>query len=150
MRRSLRLIVLLLLMTAIPVRGAIGASLVLCGPGNNGNAPTAQVFTSAMHHGDRSPGTPHDHEHAAHGDVHDHGAAGPAHGHDGGSGDAVDPAQTTCSMCAACSAGGSGLLAAPFTVPVVDHVDDVFPPVLVHFERRPPDGLERPPHTSLV
>lgn len=151
MRRSLRLIFLVLLMTAVPVRGAIGASMVLCDPAYGGSA-TALQFTAALgHHGNLwSVATVHDHQqHALVGEVRDHGAAGSAHDL-GGLGNAEDPAKATCSMCAACCAGGSILLSAALNVPVVEHVDALFPPVLVRFERRPPDGLERPPHTHLV
>ena len=150
MRRSLRLIFLLLLMTAVPVRSAIGASMMMCGPGPGGPTSALQFSAAAMHHGNHpSLGAVPDHDVFTGTDGDNHATGTSAHDKIA-LGSATHPTTDTCSLCAACCAGGSTLIPAALTVPIVDHVDDPFPPVLVRFERRPPDGLERPPHPHLV
>ena len=146
MHRAFRTVFLLLLMTLVPIRGAIGATMVSCGPGHGGE--------TATHRSDAAP--PH---HAAHG-VH-----APTSAHDGSSGhddheaaasahDDVVPDTGThhqssaCGLCADCCSGSMVSTAA--SLPVVHLVDGPFPAVQVRFERRAPDGLERPPHTFLV
>ena len=149
MRRILRVLVLLFLMTVIPVRGAIGASMMLCGPAHGGWKTTLQYSAGPIHHADHSWVAAHHHTSPIDGDGHDHEAAASAHDH-AGSGNTVHHGAVTCSLCADCCAGGSILVPAALTVPVVELVDELFPPILVRFERRPPDGLERPPHSLLV
>ena len=137
---------LVLLMAAVPARGAIGAAMILCGPGH-GAPPTTDSGSPGSH----EP-TPASHHHAPSFDSvghHDHDKPGLAHGH-GESGGAASQGAFTCSLCADCCAGGSILLPAALSIPTLDRVDTAFPPVLISFERRPPDGLERPPHTSLA
>ena len=149
MRRILRVLILLFLMTAIPVRGAIGASMILCVPGYGVSNAALQFAGGPMHDADH-PSQTGAHHHAApsDGDGHDNEAVTSALDH-GGSAKTVH-GMVTCSLCADCCAGGTILVPPALTVPVVEHADDPFPPVLVRFERRPPDGLERPPHTLLV
>jgi hypothetical protein len=131
----LRTFLLIVLMAIVPIRGAIGASMMLCGPGHDRIVAGAHDHGATPHAGDH-----HDHHGAPAQDHHDHGQTG----------DAINLGAHTCSLCAECCGGGAMLLPSALNLPVVAHVDDLFPPIFVHFERRPPDGLERPPHTPLV
>lgn len=148
MRCSFRLILLLLLMAVVPVRGAIGASMVLCGPGHSGETAPLGSDATQSHHGNHGPHAPAA-EQAASPDADDDAAKASAHDH-AAKGSTTHHGTSMCSLCAGCCAGGSLFVSAALSLPVVEQRDGPFPPVQVRFERRAPDGLERPPHTFLA
>jgi hypothetical protein len=167
-RRSPRLVLLLLLAAVVPIRGAIGASMVVCGPWHGGGtlAQQSEIAPShavrhAHHAHAHAPGGPPEgvgaKVHAPGGPPEEVGAPAHHHAADGASahdhvslGGSAHSAASACGLCAECCAGGSPLLSNTLTLPVVELTDAPFPPVEVRFERRAPDGLERPPHTRLV
>jgi hypothetical protein len=147
MHRALRTVFLLLLMTVVPIRGAIGVTMVMCGPGHGGETATHRSDAPPPHHaahGMHAPTSTYD----ASSGQHDHEAAASAH-------DDVAPdsgghhPSSACGLCADCCSG-SIIVSTAASLPVIDLVDGPFPAVQVRFERRAPDGLERPPHTFLV
>jgi hypothetical protein len=147
----LRTLFLIVLMAIIPVRGAIGSGMMLCGPVHDHPA-TATVIAGAPAHDGHGGPAPAWHDHGARldsGGHHDHDRDSPARDHDHDETGAAHAGAHACSLCAECC-GGAIILSSALTVPAIAHDDDLFPPVVVYFERRPPDGLERPPHLRLV
>jgi hypothetical protein len=135
---TLRRLLLLLLMCALPLQGAVAASR-LCLAALV--APATATAAATQH--EHAAGHAHDSDHArAHAPS---GAHPPSHhGHDGAS--AGDQASDTCSLCAACCLTVAVAPQAPDLVvllPAYAGHAPVFIPVLHNIA----DGFERPPRT---
>ena len=121
MKRSCRIVLLVLLLAALPLRGYAGVLMALC-EGHHGGTVVSQ------------------------GQVHEHGDG---HHHDAGnsddSGGVPTHAASMCSVCASCCAGAS---LAP-DAPRVAVFQSSGPDRIAFFDRRPsgfvPDHLDRPP-----
>jgi hypothetical protein len=135
---ALRRLLLLLLLCALPLQGAVAASqLCLAAP----VAPATATAVSTQHA--HLSGHDHDSDHAsAHAPSGAHSLS--HHGHDGAAADEL--ASDTCSLCAACCLTVAVAPQAPELVvllPAYAGHGPVFVPVLHNVA----DGLERPPRT---
>jgi hypothetical protein len=146
MRRVARLVTICLLLMAIPVKGAVATSLVMCGPEH---ARTTLVAAESKKIAAASV-SPHEHDHASH--RHASNASG---GHDqvAVASDLDSLAMhgsVKCSICAACCVGGAFLVSAEVSVPAFAGTDAPFPALEVRFPGTVLAGLERPPRPLLV
>ena len=145
MRRTVHLLIILLLTVAVPLRAATAATMVLCGPSHERLAQNLQPDGHSgahSHHGHAGVQHAHSHAHDATADSSEHPV-----------GDAVDTvkhAQFKCAFCGACCAGGFGIPSSSLVVPAIEVVSLAFPPLVFAFAGWHPDGLERPPHSFLV
>lgn len=169
MRRLVRALFVWITVIALPLQAVAASTMLFCGPSHERMMSVPMLDASA-----RLPGSltqAHDGhdahaEHAAHhasvaghGDHHDHGRHDPAAAHHaalagGGSGqgdDSTSPlhGMVSCSACAACCAAHA--LPAHVTVPeIVPAAQPVHAMPDVPVTSLPPDGLDRPPRTSLA
>jgi hypothetical protein len=145
MRRTLHLLIILLLAVAVPLRAATVATMVLCGPAHERLAQNLQHDGPSGAHGHHADaGTLHAHSHA-------HDAVADASEQPGGDAiSAIKHAQFKCALCGACCAGGFAIPSASLVLPDPQVVSLAFPPLVFAFAGWHPDGLERPPHISLV
>lgn len=131
----LRRLVVLLLMLALPVHGAIASSRWLCVGSPHAVAPTAAVHdhalhAHAMHDGDQAGST-----HASHGKTSIDGAA--PQGADAGA----------CQLCAACCLTAAAP-PAPLATPSASAAEAGFPAIAIPVPRIVADTLERPPRAA--
>ena len=157
MRRITRLLTICLLLMAIPVKGAVAASMVMCGPGHERMttviaaepAKTAEV-SGALQHGDHASHGHSSHDHASHGHASNVGSEH-AHAAAPSDYDTFDKhGAVKCSICAACCVGGAFLVPADALVPASAGTEAPFPAVFVRFPGFVLAGLERPPRTFPV
>jgi hypothetical protein len=145
MHRIARFVLICLMMAAVPFKGAVAASMVMCGPGH-ARAPSAVIAGSGID----EAGTLHHHDHAAHGHA---AGTGAEHHHGAGPSDHGKLAKhgvMKCSICAACCVGGAFLPPGNVSVPASVGTEAPFPALAVRYSRTVPGGLERPPRTFLV
>jgi hypothetical protein len=129
MFRALRIALMWLMAVAVPVQGAVAATMFVCGPGHHGSALAAEA---ASHRRAAAEMRDHADAHASHHDA--------SHAH----GDLQKPGKGACSPCASCCVG-TGL---PATVSTFEAVA-----LAEVFMRAAPqsaapfltEGLERPP-----
>jgi hypothetical protein len=148
MFRHARLLTLCLLLLSLPVKGAVAASMVTCGPTQDRGAVARESIPHAHHAGhDRQIDSDVGHGHHVDGDQ----VQSPAHDANVANDDRIGKhGFFDCGSCAACCAVGSSITAAALTVPPLAGTDPAFPAVTVQFSGHIPAGLERPPHTFLV
>jgi len=120
-KRTCRIVLLVMLLAALPLRGYAGVLMALC----------------ESHHGGAAVAEDHMHEHAdSHHHDSDEGAGGPSH------------AASVCSVCASCCAGASLAPDAPRVAvvqsPVSDRIAFFDRPTSGHV----PEHLDRPPLAS--
>jgi len=138
----LRRLVVLLLMLALPVHGAIASSRWLCVGSPHAVAPTAAVHdhalhAHAMHDGDQAGST-----HASHGKTSIDGAAPQ------GAVDATASADAgACQLCAACCLTAAAP-PAPLATPSASAAEAGFPAIAIPVPRIVADTLERPPRAA--
>ena len=147
MRRIARLVTICLLLMAIPVKGAVAASMVMCGPGHERATAPITAETEKIAGGNVSS---HQHNHASY---HYAGNGGSAFSH--GAGIAQHETLAThgavkCSICAACCVGGAFLVSTEVSVPASVGTEAPLPTLEVQFSGTVLAGLERPPRTFLV
>lgn len=147
MRRSARLVLVCLLLMAIPFKGAVAASMVMCGPGHEGvTAPIATATDEFA--GDPSHSQAHDprslHHLSSANAMNDDGAGGDDHG------SLAKHGATKYGICAACCVGSAILGSADPLMPAFASTEVPFPPLEVLFRSLALSGLERPPRSILV
>ena len=135
-----------LLLMAIPVKGAVAASMVMCGPGHD-RATAPITAESEKIAGGNVPS--HHHNHASY---HYAGNGGSEFSH--GAGIAQTETLAThgamkCSICAACCVGAF-LVSSHVVVPASAGTEAPFPALDVQFSGTVLAGLERPPRSFLV
>lgn len=147
MRRVTHFLTICMLFIAVPIKGALAVSMVMCGPGHGQTSGVVVMESTA-------PAS----SHAQHGQ-HDHG---PQHlsslavaGHDDHAADANhEPlgkhGAIKCSICAACCVGGAAPASTNVLVPASVGTEPPFPALVVHVAWTVIAGLERPPRTFLV
>ena len=139
MRRIARFLMICLLLMAIPVKGAVAASIVMCGPGQERTSAAVAMEPAAIADGDMIH---HEHDHASNHQANDAGD------HDQGS--LTGHGAVKCSICAACCVGGALLASTEVSVPASGGTEAHFPALDVHFPWTVLAGLERPPRTFFL
>ncbi len=131
MYRFLRLLLLAVLALAVPMQGAVAASMPAC------------ADTHPPVHAHVMPAAPmHDHA-VMHADTRDHADMQAGHGHDAAK--VSQPVASSCSICAACSVGhglvvsGAGLVPALMVLRTAPRLPDT------EFDSAIPEVPERPP-----
>jgi hypothetical protein len=144
MRGLSRLLIVCLLLLAIPFKGAVAASMVMCGPEHD--RMTTMGASNAGSHETASAVAHADHDHAAHQHMHSADEKS-ANAQDS----QADPQGTVkCSICAACCVGGAFLLAADSPIPAPAGSASLFATLTIRYPGVVLAGLERPPRTFLV
>ena len=147
MHRTARIVTSCLLLLAIPVKGAVASSMVMCGPGHQqmANSSIAEHIKTAD-----GKANSHHHDHGSH---HKAEIGDSEAGKDTGTGDHSSPlnhGSMKCSNCAACCVGGAFLVSSAVPVPEPVGTEAHFPALVVHSPWTVLAGLERPPRSSLV
>ncbi|MEO8302888.1 MAG: hypothetical protein ABI724_02100 [Betaproteobacteria bacterium] len=147
MHRTARFVLICLMMVAVPLKGAVASSMVMCGPGHSGTSVEAIAGSGMDGAGN---GSLHHHDHAAHSHASD---AGDEHDQSAGLSDHKNLAKhgvMKCSICAACCVGGAFLPPVEFSVPASIGTESPFPAVAARFSWTVLAGLERPPRRFRV
>ena len=147
MRRVARLVTIFLLLLAVPVKGALAVSMVMCGP-EHGRAVGSQLVDAGSLQKTRAHNPQHEHGSEAH--MYDGDAR------DGDSSNTLDHefngkhGAMKCTICAACCVGGAAMASTNVSVPASVGTELPFPALDVQFPWTIIAGLERPPRTLLV
>lgn len=140
----MRTLLLWLLVLALPVQGAMAATMVFCGPGQYGLASAATVShdAHAQHeHSDDSAQAP---GHHAAGDASKTESLG-AEASDG----FIHADAQKCSVCASCCSAAA-ILGTGLSVPVLQPAPTLFVTVVPTVETLAADGPDRPPRHPLA
>ncbi|MEO8347037.1 MAG: hypothetical protein ABI607_15215 [Betaproteobacteria bacterium] len=147
MRRTTRLVLVLLLLMAVPFKGAVASSMVICGPGHDRETAAFATATSQVA---GAPTNSQSHDHGSH----HHLNSAYAMNDDGAGGDDHESlakhGATKCSICAACCIGGAILGSTDTLMPALAGTEVSFLPLEVQFPSFVLAGLERPPRSILV
>jgi len=147
MHRIARALMICLLLLAIPAKGAIAVTMVMCGPGHESARGAMVVEPVAPNVGGAAHGH---HDHASH---HQPSASGVETDHAAGSHDHESMGKqgaVKCPICADCCVGGALLAFTDVLVPASVGTEAHFPALDVQFPWTVIAGLERPPRTLLV
>ncbi|MBP6903531.1 MAG: hypothetical protein KBC73_25825 [Burkholderiaceae bacterium] len=142
MNRAVRVLLVWLVVIAMPVQGLAASMMMLCGPGHPRMLQGLESDAGAVQAGQVSA--------SVHGSMHEPGHQHPcADQPDCGSGASPHHGKHGCSACAACCsmlALPAGWLLPPALAPV-QAVQALAPPAL---PSQPPDGLDRPPRSTVA
>lgn len=147
MRTLSRLVTICLLLVAVPIKGAVGASMMMCGPGHEPTV-SAMAMNNPAYVDGQSAQPEHDHSanHPADIDSGELGTTAGGHNHES----FAKHGAVKCSICAACCIGGALPASTEILVPASVGTEAPFPALDVHFPWTILAGLERPPRTFLV